>query len=221
MIYPSYRLVMRSGPTPDVAFDLTEGEMTIGRDISNQIVINDAEISRRHARLIYQVGSFLLEDLGSTNGTFVNSQRLMGPHLLRPGEVVALGQTVSLVFELVQADQAATVVGPVVVPAVERAAPAPVYVQPQNVNPVPIQEQPLPPAPPAIYPASPAQGLVEAQPEVEATPRSAFDTRWLLAGCSVLLIIGCVSVTVFLLWVDSGGADRWCQFFGSLLPACP
>lgn len=62
--------------------------MFIGRDLTNDIVINDAEISRRHARLISQAGGYVLEDLGSTNGTFINGQRLASPYILRPGETV-------------------------------------------------------------------------------------------------------------------------------------
>jgi pSer/pThr/pTyr-binding forkhead associated (FHA) protein len=94
-----FQLVMRSGPNPGKTFELSEGEATIGRDITNAIVINDAEVSRRHARLSPQAGGYVLEDLGSTNGTFVNGQRLMGPHLLRPGELVLLGENVSLAYE--------------------------------------------------------------------------------------------------------------------------
>jgi len=105
----SYRLVMRSGPNPGQTFDLLQPEITIGRDINNTIVINDAEVSRKHARIFTQGGFYQLEDTGSTNGTFVNGQRLMGPHLLRPGETIFLGETVSLFFELTQFDPNATV----------------------------------------------------------------------------------------------------------------
>ena len=78
-------LIMRTGPNPGKSFELTKNELYIGRDINNDIVINDSEISRKHARLILQAGGYVLEDLGSTNGSFVNGQRLMGPHVLRPG----------------------------------------------------------------------------------------------------------------------------------------
>ena len=73
-----FQLIMRSGPTPGAAFTLEGDQIDIGRDSTNEIVINDAEISRRHARLTFQGGKYVLEDLGSTNGTFVNGQRLAG-----------------------------------------------------------------------------------------------------------------------------------------------
>ena len=71
-----FQLIMRSGPTPGAAFALEGDQIDIGRDSTNEIVINDAEISRRHARLTFQGGKYVLEDLGSTNGTFVNGRRV-------------------------------------------------------------------------------------------------------------------------------------------------
>lgn len=71
------QLVMRTGPTPGKAFPLSKSEIVIGRDATCDIVINDAEISRRHAKMTMQETGYVLEDLGSTNGTFVDGQRLM------------------------------------------------------------------------------------------------------------------------------------------------
>ena len=94
-----YRLVMRSGPSIGQIYPLDKSEMVIGRDLSNEIVISDSEVSRRHARLFMQGANYVIEDLGSTNGTFVNGQRLMGSYVLRPGEIITFGETLSLVFE--------------------------------------------------------------------------------------------------------------------------
>jgi pSer/pThr/pTyr-binding forkhead associated (FHA) protein len=96
---PTYRLVMRSGPTVGKTFLLEKVETTLGRDLSNDIVINDSEASRRHARIFLQGGNYIIEDLGSTNGTSVNGQRLMGPYVLRPGELIMFGESISLLFE--------------------------------------------------------------------------------------------------------------------------
>src|SRR5690606_38168506 len=99
MTSQTYQLVMRSGPTPGKVFELDKSEIYLGRDVNNEIIINDAEVSRRHARVILQAGGYVLEDLGSTNGTFVHGHRLLGPHVLRSGELILLGENVSLVFE--------------------------------------------------------------------------------------------------------------------------
>ena len=103
-----FQLIMRSGPTPGAAFTLEGDQLTIGRDSVNEVVINDAEISRRHARLTFQGGKYVLEDLGSTNGTFVNGQRLAGPRVLKPGEVVSFGEQIVMVFEANNFDAGAT-----------------------------------------------------------------------------------------------------------------
>src|SRR5512147_592856 len=125
-----FQLIMRSGPTPGAAFTLEGDQLTIGRDSTNEIVINDAEVSRRHARLTFQGGKYVLEDLGSTNGTFVNGQRLAGPRVLKPGEVVQFGEQIMLVFEATTVDAGATMVSPraaAPVPSVQRpATPVPV-----------------------------------------------------------------------------------------------
>ena len=82
----NYRLVMRSGPSIGQIYPLEKSEMVIGRDLGNDIVISDSEVSRRHSRIFKQGNNYVIEDLGSTNGTFVNGQRLTGSYVLRPGE---------------------------------------------------------------------------------------------------------------------------------------
>ena len=89
-----YQLIMRSGPTPGAAFNLEGDQLTIGRDSANEIVINDAEISRRHARLTFQGGKYVLEDLGSTNGTYLGRTKVTRPMPIPPGVPVRIGKTV-------------------------------------------------------------------------------------------------------------------------------
>ena len=52
-------------------------------------------------RLTRGAGGYTLEDLGSTNGTFINSQRLTGAKPLKPGDMIGLGETVTLGFEVI------------------------------------------------------------------------------------------------------------------------
>lgn len=71
---------------------LSPGENVVGRDPGCAVWIDARGVSRRHARiLVAQDGAALLEDLASTNGTFVGEQRLTGPHRLTDGDVVGLG----------------------------------------------------------------------------------------------------------------------------------
>jgi hypothetical protein len=184
-----FQLIMRSGPTPGAAFTLEGDQLTIGRDSTNEIVINDAEVSRRHARLTFQGGKYVLEDLGSTNGTFVNGQRLAGPRVLKAGEVVSFGEQIVLVFEAINADPGATMVSPRAA-AVPAAAPRPVAV---------------PPPPPAQY-----AGSVPAGPApIASMPARKQNLVPIFIGVGVFLFIcACVG---FFWWVDS--QFLWCTFF--------
>ena len=64
--------------------------MTIGRGLNNDIILEDARVSRNHAQLRYRSRRFWLTDLGSTNGTFVNGEPVT-ERALRDGDVVSLG----------------------------------------------------------------------------------------------------------------------------------
>ncbi|MCS6908091.1 MAG: FHA domain-containing protein, partial [Anaerolineales bacterium] len=171
-----FQLVMRAGPQPGAVFPLQKNEIYIGRDPSNDLVISDIEVSRKHARLIRQAGGYILEDLGSTNGTFVNGQRLLGPHLMRPGEVIQLGESVSLVFEALY-DLGATRVSPA---SAGYPPAAPSYLS---------QAAPPPPAAP-VY-STPAYPLREQAPQ-ELEPEKSKLPLWIFAGCGCLTVILCV-----------------------------
>lgn len=67
------------------------GEMTIGRAAGCQILLDDGFISQRHARVAPAGDGILIEDLGSTNGTYVNQQRLTAPMVAKPGDRVQVG----------------------------------------------------------------------------------------------------------------------------------
>jgi len=94
-----FKLILREGPTPGQAYELDRPEVVIGRDASADLVIPSPAVSRRHARVTRQGDQHLLEDLGSSNGTFLNGQRLAQPAALAPGDQIGLGQTLTLVFE--------------------------------------------------------------------------------------------------------------------------
>ncbi|MCK6538476.1 MAG: FHA domain-containing protein [Anaerolineales bacterium] len=183
-----YQLIMRTGPTPGAIFTLEGDQLNVGRDSSNDITINDAEVSRRHARLTFQGGKYVLEDLGSTNGTFVNGQRLAGPRVLKAGEVVSFGEQIVLVFEVTTTDPGATVVSP-------RAAVVPSISRPLT-----------PPPPPADYvgnvPASPA-------PSAAPAPAKGMNILPIIIGVAVLFFL-CVCVGI-LWYIDAN--YLWCTFF--------
>jgi pSer/pThr/pTyr-binding forkhead associated (FHA) protein len=72
-----------------------DGELILGREHgSADLVLDDPGVSRRHARVLPDNGSVIVEDLGSSNGTYVNGQRITGPVELGAGDEVQLGATV-------------------------------------------------------------------------------------------------------------------------------
>jgi hypothetical protein len=112
-------LIVRQGPQPGQRFSLTKPTIVIGREAGNDVVINDPQISRRHASLTWDGRQFIIQDLGSANGTFVNRVRLTAPRALQQGDVIGLGSTVLLAFQATL-----PVVSPVEPPAY---APPPTY----------------------------------------------------------------------------------------------
>jgi hypothetical protein len=80
-------------------FVVEQASLGVGRDLGNELVIDDASIARRHARLTFEANRLVVEDLGSSQGTFIGSQRLEAntPSLVPAGEPVWLGE-VELVY---------------------------------------------------------------------------------------------------------------------------
>lgn len=95
---PPARLVATGDRLKGQSFPLGR-EVTLGRVRGNDIVIPAGNVSRRHTRVVARDGKFVLVDLGTTNGTFLNGERLRSPKVLAPGDLVTTGDA-SFRFEL-------------------------------------------------------------------------------------------------------------------------
>ncbi len=140
-------LVVQAGATAGQEFALDKDTVTIGRALDNEVILDDEQVSRHHANIRRQRDQFVLTDLASANGTFVNRVRITEPHVLRSGEIIQMGSTV-LEFRSL-AEEAATVIRP---PSEETAIgrpPAPRYAPPP---PQPAYAAPPPPPAPAYVP---------------------------------------------------------------------
>ena len=92
------RLIVRLGPNPEKEYILAQPEITIGRSPGNTVAIANPEISRRHARIRREGDFYSIEDWGSTNGTFVSGQRIMGSTILHNGDEIRLGDSITFLF---------------------------------------------------------------------------------------------------------------------------
>lgn len=90
---PGPRLVGIAGPYAGKTFALRAGETHIGREATKDIGLpTDNTVSRSHALIALEAGCYVVRDLGSTNGTYVNGARIT-THELKPGDVVQVGST--------------------------------------------------------------------------------------------------------------------------------
>ena len=190
-----FRLVMSQGPQPGQTFSLEKDSTSLGRDPGNDITIDDPQVSRQHARIMRQGGLMVIEDLGSTNGTFVNGVRLTGSHTLASGDMIGLGDVVALTYYGVGIAATETVVRQ---PAT--APPSPSYAPSPSVP-------PPPPAFTAAYPSSPVE---------EQRSRT-----WLWVGCGCLvLILACVAVALFV-WYAPASFWQTLSDLGIPIPIWP
>jgi tetratricopeptide (TPR) repeat protein len=102
-----YRLIILTGPEKNRRITVTEEPMTIGRDASCAVVLDDPEVARKHAVLEHRRDGLLVKDLGSMNRTLVNQREVRESHL-KHGDMIEIGRTRLLVQALVQADVAET-----------------------------------------------------------------------------------------------------------------
>jgi predicted component of type VI protein secretion system len=172
MAEAAFRLIVKTGPNPGTAFDLTKEVTLVGRDVTNDITVGDAELSRQHARVTRTPGGYVIEDLGSTNGSTVNGERLVAPRVLSPGDLLGMGQNVTLSFEATSPEAARTVMAGAVR---HGAAPSPEAIQART--PQPAEPAPLP---------------------IEPAPRGGA-RRWVLAGAGCLVLIVICAVTLFIM----------------------
>jgi len=239
----SFKLSVRQGPRPNLVFELDQPSYMIGREAGNEIVIEDPQVSRRHAQLTQQGHSYLIEDVGSTNGTYVNGKRVMAPTLLNNGDMIGLADTVIIAVQApLPVGEEATVISdaapyapptvPAFTPPIVQPQPAskPVYVPPPaNVAPQaqPIyapQVQPAPPVQPVpqapIYSAPQYASTQYAAPQYTPPPAdyaaanpAADKRRTMLIGLGCLGLLLVVMLVAFVAWSFID-----CQSFSSVFP---
>lgn len=87
-----WQLSIFTGPNAGKSFTL-KVENRLGRHPENDIIIEDLKISRRHAIIQWVDNQYRISDLGSANGTFINSARITAPTILKSGDMITIGNT--------------------------------------------------------------------------------------------------------------------------------
>jgi pSer/pThr/pTyr-binding forkhead associated (FHA) protein len=125
------RLIFRTGPYAGKGVSIPEGKtLTVGRNRDLELPLPDARLSRRHCQIENTITGFVLRDLASTNGTFINGKRLETEVALNHLDVILIGDT-EIEFQMPEAiDQGKTRIGPAskartpVVPVAMQVSPA-------------------------------------------------------------------------------------------------
>jgi hypothetical protein len=219
----TYRLIVRRGPQPNQTFELTKDIITLGRDITNDIVINDPECSRHHLRFSRGAEGYSLEDLGSTNGTFVGGQRISGTRALRRGDMIGLGETVTLSYDVAHPSQGQATVPSTADP--QQYAPQQQqqyqppqqqpYAAPSGYQPEPSYDAPPPPDYDYQPPEQPDYGYGPQAPGYDYDPYAIREEepgnawRWVIIGCAGMALFCCCATVVGLFVIDQ--ANLWCD----------
>lgn len=233
-----HRLVVVNGLNLGEDYVLQDMHCTMGRASDNVVVVNTPSVSRYHARVVLTLNGPQVEDLNSTNGTFVNSAEVTRPVLLHPGDMLMLADAITLRYDVETHDDEATAymgsgnfTGATVIETPSN--PVDPFAQPAYTPPAMEYTPPPPPAqrtpvydevrfddPAPVY--TPPAGYVgnEAAPQLDEPDKPKRSRGlYILIGVLVILICLCVGVAAGL-WFAPVEFWEWLfDLFGIQLPA--
>ncbi|HTM22309.1 MAG TPA: FHA domain-containing protein, partial [Kofleriaceae bacterium] len=152
----SITVTEKGGEQRRMEFD--KPEVTIGRVQGNDVVLPKGNVSKRHARIVLKDGKFIIVDLKSTNGTYVNGRKIASPLVVKDTDKIYIGDFILGVEEPGRAGAGFDSVNDIPAPPPEPPAPPP-----------PMRMAPEPPPPPAPLPMRPPEP-VRPPPEPPAPP---------------------------------------------------
>jgi hypothetical protein len=190
-------IVIHQDPTTQQVFPLTEGVITLGRESYNDIVLIDPEASRKHAQISFQAGRYVVEDLGSTNGTFVNGRQVLTATTLNPGDVIEIGEMARILYQGPGSDISETVMR---APSTSKDA---TMAMPEDLATFSESLQPVSADGLTMQEADPQMAMPE---ETGGVQGSGGSRRYLATfGCLIILVVMACVASVFLL--DALAAD--------------
>jgi pSer/pThr/pTyr-binding forkhead associated (FHA) protein len=178
MGYKNYRLTVIKGFNKGEVFSLDGDQITIGRGEENGVILNIAEVSRVHAELTRAEEGYMIKDLGSTNGTFVDKKKVGNKYLLKPGDTIMLGDAIYMTYQA-DTDPEETLVAP----------------RPEEFKGGEVTAVTPKPEPPVVPPPPPKKRSAEEILSQDQVTEEKKSRTWLWAG------IGCIVVIFFLIVV--------------------
>jgi len=203
------KLIMKSGPEVGKIYKLDKDEFIIGRELINDLIISDPEISRKHARIFKKNNKLYLEDLNSTNGTFLSGKQVNKPAQLKSGNLINLGKSIVLEFVVEEKEE--------IKPVVESTAKVekePEGTQEVEVVKPPEKEKPAKKA--SVLKPAKKEKPIKAVKDESAKPTIKDRMKTLPTWVVILLIIllfllvFCVLPFLIIEWTN-----QWCNLFGT------
>ncbi|MGC9520408.1 MAG: FHA domain-containing protein [Anaerolineae bacterium] len=224
--HKQHGLLVIEGPGVGETYTLEGMIVTLGRSSDNSIVLDSPKISRHHAQIRKLPTGVVIEDMGSTNGTWVNERRLTGSRPLSPGDEIRLADYMTLEY-IVEEDYRTTVLPPDETPgATQMMQEPPTYTPPQipveprypePYEPPPQREVSYEPSAPTPPPAS-YQPSAEARPESITPPRQRPKWLYILIGLLAILICLCIATAVYLWFAPLSFWERLFDLFDIPMP---
>ncbi len=205
------KLIFRAGIQAGKEFPLADEDITIGRVLENNIVLDDVQISRNHMKIFQKDGDLFIEDMKSTNGTILNGKVLKKAQKLKNGDMVTLGENNIFEVQLGSAEDAAEV---------KKAEPAKrkfMKFGKSDKRPKEVEEL-LENA--QEKPKAPSVEEMEAEPAEKPTkePAKKLSITEKYPTWVIILFIAICFIIVFCIipWVVIEVADLWCTLFSGL-----
>ncbi len=176
----TYSIQVTSGQSAGVSVSFSRGSVTIGRDPSTDLRVNDMQVSRSHAQLTHNGREVVLRDLNSTNGTTLNG-RYVAEAVVRPGDVIGIGDSHIQIAEVQLSSQPAARGG-------YAHQPAPMSAQRRPLQPLPARQ-------------------LSQDPYPSPRPATASSTNWGTV-LLVILILGAIGGAIYWFYNMTPGTDE-------------
>lgn len=217
-----HMLIVVEGPNQERAYPLQGMICTLGRASDNTIVVDSPRVSRHHAQIRLLPSGMVIEDMGSTNGTWVNQRRLRGIHELSSGDLISLADFISfryMVESETRAEQFGARRGSSSTQVMDEDIPVPdAYAEERDdVTPEPEEvsdEVVFTPTYEPVMPEAAGPELGEPPDVEERRPTWVY----ILIGVLVLLICACVAFAVYLWFAPVEFWERVFDLFGLPMP---